>query len=59
MRANLEFKLGKYVTARLGITGREESRNFPTRGAGTIFRSLIRGLPTEIATWPNGLPGQI
>ncbi|KKX48044.1 hypothetical protein L950_0223260 [Sphingobacterium sp. IITKGP-BTPF85] len=51
--------MGKYVTARLGITGREESRNFPTRGAGTIFRSLIRGLPTEIATWPNGLPGQI
>ncbi len=57
LRANLEFKLGKYITARLGITGREESRNFPTRGAGTIFRSLIRGLPTEIATWPNGLPG--
>lgn len=57
LRANLEFKLGKYVTARWGITGREESRNFPTRGAGDIFRSLIRGLPISVATWPNGLPG--
>ncbi|WP_400261977.1 SusC/RagA family TonB-linked outer membrane protein [Sphingobacterium sp. SG20118] len=57
-RANLEFKLGKYVTARWGITGREESRNFPTRGAGDIFRTLIRGLPINIATWPNGKPGE-
>lgn len=57
LRANLEFKLGEYVTARLGLVGREEGRNFPTRGAGDIFRSLIRGLPTHIATWPNGLPG--
>ncbi|RZL20305.1 MAG: TonB-dependent receptor [Pedobacter sp.] len=56
-RTNLEFKLGKYLTARLGITGREESRNFPTRGAGDIFRFLLRGLPTNIAAWPNGLPG--
>ena len=57
LRANLEFKLNDYVTARLAITGREESRNFPTRNAETIFRSLIRGLPINIATWPNGLPG--
>ena len=57
LRANLEFNFGKYVTARLGITGREEARNFPTRGAGDIFRFLARGLPTNIATWPNGLPG--
>ncbi len=57
LRANLEFNFGKYVTARLAITGREESRNFPTRGAGDIFRFLARGLPTNIATWPNGLPG--
>ncbi|MEH6306304.1 TonB-dependent receptor [Olivibacter sp. CPCC 100613] len=57
LRANLEFNFGKYVTARLGITGREEARNFPTRGAGDIFRFLVRGLPINIATWPNGLPG--
>lgn len=57
LRANLEFKLGDYITARLGITGREEARNFPTRGANDIFRSLVRGLPISIATWPNGYPG--
>lgn len=57
LRANLEFKLSEYITTRLAITGREESRNFPTRGAGDIFRFLLRGLPTNIAVWPNGLPG--
>jgi TonB-linked SusC/RagA family outer membrane protein len=57
LRANLEFKLSDYITTRLAITGREESRNFPTRGAGDIFRFLLRGLPTNIAIWPNGLPG--
>jgi len=57
IRANLEFKLNEYITTRLAITGREESRNFPTRGAGEVFRFLARGLPINIATWPNGLPG--
>lgn len=57
LRANLEFKIGKYVTTRLGITGREEARNFPTRSAGTIFNFLATSLPTQIAVWPNGLPG--
>ncbi|RKE55786.1 SusC/RagA family TonB-linked outer membrane protein [Sphingobacterium detergens] len=57
LRTNFEFKLNDYITARLAITGREESRNYPTRSAGTIFRFLVRGLPTNIATWPNGLPG--
>lgn len=57
LRTNLEFKLNDYITARLAITGREEARNFPTRSASTIFGYLMRGLPTYIATWPNGLPG--
>lgn len=57
MRINLEATLNKYVTATLGVTGREEVRNFPTVGAGDIFRMLMRGKPTEIEVWPNGLPG--
>ena len=57
-RVNLETKFNDYVTATLGITGREESRNFPTVGAGDIFRMLMRGRPNEIEVWPNGLPGR-
>lgn len=58
MRFNLEAKLSKYITTTLGVTAREEDRNFPTVGAGDIFRFLMRGRPTEIAIWPNGLPGR-
>lgn len=57
MRVNLEATLNKYVTTTLGITAREELRNFPTVGAGDIFRMLMRGRPNEIEVWPNGLPG--
>ncbi len=58
MRFNLEAKLSKYITATLGVTAREENRNFPTVAAGDIFRFLMRGRPTEIAKWPNGSPGR-
>jgi TonB-linked SusC/RagA family outer membrane protein len=58
LRINLETVLNKYVTLGLGITGREEVRNFPTVGAGDIFRMLMRGKPTEMEVWPNGLPGR-
>jgi len=57
-RVNLESKFNQYVTANLGITGREEVRHFPTVGAGDIFRMLMRGRPNEIEVWPNGLPGR-
>ena len=57
MRINLDAKVNKYISANVGITAREEFRFFPTVGAGSIFRMLIRGKPTEVAVWPNGLPG--
>lgn len=58
MRVNLEAKINKYVTTTLGITAREESRNYPTVAAADIFRMLMRGKPTEQEVWPNGLPGR-
>lgn len=58
MRLNLEAKLSKYITTTLGVSAREEVRNFPTVGAGDIFRFLMRGRPTDVAVWPNGLPGK-
>jgi TonB-linked SusC/RagA family outer membrane protein len=57
MRLNMDAKVNKYITANVGLVAREEVRLFPTVGAGDIFRMLIRGKPTEIAVWPNGLPG--
>lgn len=58
LRINLDAKINKYITAKLGIAAREEFRFFPNGGgAGDIFRMLMRGKPTEIALWPNGLPG--
>ncbi|WP_167268717.1 SusC/RagA family TonB-linked outer membrane protein [Dyadobacter arcticus] len=59
MRINLDTKINKYITANLGLTLREEDRNFPSGGndAGPIFRMLMRGKPTEIAIWPNGKAG--
>ncbi|WP_291202243.1 TonB-dependent receptor [Dyadobacter sp.] len=58
MRVNLDTKINKYVTAKLGVVLREEFRRFPNGGgAGDIFRMLMRGKPTEIAIWPDGRPG--
>jgi TonB-linked SusC/RagA family outer membrane protein len=56
-RLNLDARINKYVNTSLGIMAREESRNFPTQTAGSIFRMLMRGRPTEPEIWPNGLPG--
>lgn len=57
IRMNLDATVNKYVKVGLGILGREESRFFPTRGAGAIFRMQMRGKPNQPAFWPNGLPG--
>lgn len=56
-RVNLDAKINKYITTQVGIVAREESRNYPTESAGSIFRMLMRGRPTEPEVWPNGLPG--
>ncbi len=56
-RINMDIKVNKYIDANFGIMAREEDRNFPTQSAGSIFRMLMRGRPTEPEVWPNGLPG--
>ncbi|WP_291908395.1 TonB-dependent receptor [Chitinophaga sp. CB10] len=57
VRANLDAVVNEYVRLRFDLAGRLEDRNFPPRSAGSIFRALMRGRPTENAIWPNGLPG--
>lgn len=57
MRVNLDAKASPYINVNMGILARREDRNFPTESAGSIFRMLMRGRPTEPEVWPNGLPG--
>lgn len=56
-RTNITAKVNNYITTNVGILVRREERNFPTESAGSIFRMLMRGRPTEPEVWPNGLPG--
>lgn len=56
-RTNVDAKVNQYINANLGIMVRRELRKFPTESAGSIFRMLMRGRPTEPEVWPNGLPG--
>jgi TonB-linked SusC/RagA family outer membrane protein len=56
-RSNLDGKITKDISLAFDITGRMEDRNFPTRGAGDIFRMIMRGKPTLPAYWPDGTPG--
>ncbi len=56
-RTNLTAKVNPYITTNLGILVRREQRRFPTESAGSIFRMLMRGRPTEPEVWPNGKPG--
>ncbi|MBZ5858947.1 SusC/RagA family TonB-linked outer membrane protein [Flavihumibacter profundi] len=57
MRTNLTAKVNKYISANFGLMVRREDRNYPTESAGSIFRMLMRGRPTEPEVWPNGKPG--
>jgi TonB-linked SusC/RagA family outer membrane protein len=56
-RINLDADISEWFKVDLGLLGRREDRNFPTQGAGDIFRMLMRGRPTEPEVWPNGEPG--
>ncbi len=56
-RVNLDAKVSNYISANMGLLVRREDRNFPTESAGSIFRMLMRGRPTEPEVWPNGRPG--
>ncbi|HWB28740.1 MAG TPA: TonB-dependent receptor [Chitinophagaceae bacterium] len=57
MLMNLDAKINQYINTSVGLVAREEYRHFPTQSAGSIFRMLMRGRPTDPEVWPNGLPG--
>nr|MBI1229556.1 SusC/RagA family TonB-linked outer membrane protein [Cytophagales bacterium] len=57
MRLNLDAKVNEFIDLQIGVLARQESRFFPTRSAGAIFRMQMRGKPHEPAFWPDGRPG--
>jgi TonB-linked SusC/RagA family outer membrane protein len=57
MRLNVDAKINKWISTGVNLTAREEYRFFPTQPAGSIFRMMMRGRPTDPEVWPNGLPG--
>jgi TonB-dependent starch-binding outer membrane protein SusC len=56
-RSNIDGKISKDISIAFDIAGRQEDRNYPTVGAGDIFRMIQRGKPNMPAYWPNGNPG--
>lgn len=56
-RANLDGKVSKNISLTFDLAGRMEDKNYPVRGAGSIFRMVMRGKPTLPAYWPDGTPG--
>jgi TonB-dependent starch-binding outer membrane protein SusC len=56
-RSNIDGKITKDISIAFDVAARQEDRNFPTVGAGDIFRMLMRGKPNMQAWWPNGDPG--
>lgn len=56
-RSNIDGRITKDINIGVDVAGRMEDRNFPTRGAGSIFRMVMRGKPNFHAYWPNGMPG--
>ncbi|MFY0686747.1 MAG: TonB-dependent receptor [Cyclobacteriaceae bacterium] len=57
LRLNIDADINDYIKTRMGVMTRREDRNYPTQSAGSIFRMLMRGRPSEPEVWPNGLPG--
>ncbi|WEA03201.1 SusC/RagA family TonB-linked outer membrane protein [Mucilaginibacter sp. SJ] len=55
-RSNIDANVTKRLKVGLSLSGREEDRQFPVVGAGSLFRSVYRAKPIVAAYYPNGLP---
>ncbi|WP_149244129.1 SusC/RagA family TonB-linked outer membrane protein [Dyadobacter sp. 32] len=53
-RSNIDANITKDFKVSLGLSGRQENRNFPTSSAENTFRSIYRAYPTVIDQYPNG-----
>jgi TonB-linked SusC/RagA family outer membrane protein len=56
-RSNIDGKISDNISIAFDVAGRQENKNYPTVGAGDIFRMLMRGKPDMPAYYPTGEPG--
>lgn len=56
-RSNIDGKISDNISIAFDIAGRQESKDYPTVGAGDIFRMIMRGKPDMPAYYPTGQPG--
>jgi len=56
VRTNIDSNINERLKVGVSLSGRKEDRQYPTTGAGDIFRSLYRAFPTSPGIYPNGLP---
>ena len=56
-RSNFDANLSEHVRLSLDLSGRQTTRNYPTRSASNIHAFIMRGKPNLHAYWPNGLNG--
>ncbi|MDR2233173.1 MAG: TonB-dependent receptor [Tannerella sp.] len=57
LRINLDAQVNDYIKTSVSLMGREERFKRGTQSPGDNLWFTSRGRPTDIAYWPNGLPG--
>jgi TonB-linked SusC/RagA family outer membrane protein len=56
-RSNIDGKISDNISIAFDVAGRQENKDYPTVGAGDIFRMIMRGKPDMPAYYPTGEPG--
>lgn len=56
IRSNIDATITKNFKVSVDISGRIEDRHYSGESSNNIFWGLLRGLPTELARYPDGSP---
>ena len=58
VRSNIDAQVSSLLKISLNLAGRQENRNYPHDGSGTVFNYTVGGVPTAPAYLPGtNLPG--
>ena len=57
IKTQFDAKINKFLKVGVDINGSQENKHEPTRGSRNVWTAIKRGKPTEVAVFPNGLPG--
>ncbi|OEJ99033.1 hypothetical protein A8C32_07605 [Flavivirga aquatica] len=56
-RTNFDIKITDDIKVGVDVSGQFSDRNTPGIPTNLIFQSIYQSLPTDVAVFPNGLPG--